>query len=146
MLSLKTSLLCWRPTPLPAPSSSSSDIIHPIKMHYEILHRVLPSVLRHDMWWWCCDDDDDNDGDGVRFAPCPCPLQKKKTPPFLQIMSLTHSQCTTHKKKLPPHSSFYIFAHVESGWFVIYLSKLSAASSLVMRTPWPFCPTPHDQS
>lgn len=78
------------------------------------------------------------------------------TPPHPKKMSLTHSLCTTtyqknkNKKNLPPHSSFYIFAHVESGWFVIYLSKLSAASSLVMRTPDPFLtpshPLPHDQS
>lgn len=60
------------------------------------------------------------------------------------------------KKTNPPHSSFYILANVESGWFVIYFSKLSAASSLSLHTsdsffasqspalsrpvlPWPQC-------
>lgn len=54
--------------------------------------------------------------------------------PHTQKMALTHSPKKT-KSKLPPHSSFYIFLHVESGWFVIYLSKLHAASSLVMCVP-----------
>lgn len=165
MLSLTLSTLL---APFASSTPSCSDIIHPIKMHYEILHRVI-----HPCCTMPCG------GGAVMMMvmvcvwpsrhPSPCPswphpkptttsffgkIKKKKNlfNPITIYLNLTKNNNKKLKIKPPHHSSVYIFAHVESGWFVIYFSKLPAAlscgspinflpSATLSLMCWPLTPT-----
>lgn len=114
------------------------------------------------LWWWWC----------VFGPPVPPPLahhgptqnqppppssekfKKKKNlfNPITIYLNLTKNNKKNLKIKPPHHSSVYIFAHVESGWFVIYFSKLPAAlscgspinflpSATLSLMCWPLTPT-----
>lgn len=105
-----------------APPPPPLTKIHPIKMHYELPHRVL-----HPCCAMTCG------GAVVMCSPhAPNPKTINTLPPSSKKYIYMSHPLTKTNKLLLPHSPFYIFAHVESGWFVIYLSKLIAASSLVM--------------
>lgn len=123
MLSLNLSTLL---APYAPPTPSSSDKIHPIKMHYEILHRVLhpcctmtcgggPVMMMMMMVMVC--------------VPCPNKTHNQHPPTHPLTFSpppknIFHPLTFYYKwKQKSSHSSFYILAYVESGWFVIYLSK-----------------------